>query len=188
MLTSASEGLPACWLWLWVFTVVLYAGPTGSAHSISCSLLCFELYWTRKDGLLVDIWELFCLWCAPSTHPPTLPVQLHYSYWYTSIHELREIRESSSSVISHHCFVFLNLCPPNTHCWLLSIYSVWLIAEYMHYNCLHMISADCMVPSLAWHLNNLTDAYMNCCTSHKTSLTVIFCLFPGSHLSQLPTA
>lgn len=45
-----------CLLW------VLYAGPTGSADSIFCSLLCFWLYWTRKDGLLVDIRGLFCLW------------------------------------------------------------------------------------------------------------------------------
>lgn len=30
----------------------VYAGPTGSLDSISCSLLCFGLYWTRK----MDSW------------------------------------------------------------------------------------------------------------------------------------
>lgn len=93
-----------------------------------------------------------------------------------------------------HIIALLSYHPPTTttttHYWLLSIiYRVPLIAEYMHYNCLHMISADCMTASsFAWHLNNLTDASMNCCTSPKTAQTVIFCLFPGSHVSQPPAA
>lgn len=119
------------WLWLLLFTVVLYAGPTGSADSISCSLLCFWLYWTRKDGLLVDIWGLFCSWWSLSLF--FFLFFFHVFNFTTLTDTLLDINCKNSgnqaAVLSHTIAVH------SQHYWLQRIiYSALLIAEYIHYN------------------------------------------------------
>lgn len=110
------------------------AGLTGSADSISCSPLCFWLYWTRKDGLLVDIWGLFCSWWSLSLF--FLPRVFNFITLTDTLLDINSVKlgNQASSAISDHCLAHRS--PP---CYWLQciIHSALLIAEYIHYNLFH---------------------------------------------------